>query len=312
MNKNLKIVFFGTPEFVVPIVDAIYKRLSTSLDKSVIGVVTQPPKQAGRKKLLTYSAIDKWAFNKKITIHHAAADAPSADLAVVAAYGEIIPKSIIKKYKYGILNIHPSLLPKWRGASPVAASIIANENPTGVTILLVDEQMDHGPVISQFKDKILADDTNDSLRNRLFERAAEFLINLIPNYLNGKIKINTQDHYKATYCKRLTKQDGFIKPEYFKAALNGNKLSKKIKIEFMDGYELSVNSVNIERFIRAMYSWPVAWTKVKINSELKIIKIYKAHIVGDKLVPDEVQLEGKNKVSWKQFLEGYPEAKFGQ
>jgi methionyl-tRNA formyltransferase len=138
----------------------LYKEYRTIKDKGVIAVVTQPPKPAGRDKKIEYSAVDTWAYKKDIRIlrdldmrsSDTGKNLPEADLGVVAAYGKIIPKEIISHFKFGILNIHPSLLPKYRGASPTQAAIAAGETTTGVTVIKMDENMDHGPVVSSLKE----------------------------------------------------------------------------------------------------------------------------------------------------------------
>ncbi len=275
----------------MPIVQALYKEYKNVHEKGVVAVVTQPPKPVGRKKILEYSPVDTWAYKHKIPIFNSQfsnKELPEADLGVVASYGKIIPKNIIEHFRYGVLNIHPSLLPKFRGASPIQEAIATGETITGVTIIKMDEQMDHGPAISAFKEAIRPDDTNETLRARLFNRSAEFLIDLIPNYLNGKIKPKKQDHTKATFTKLIKKDDGFIKDPLGDPA-------------------------RAERLFRAFEPWPGIWTEVKIlrDEEIKLLrlKILKLHLKNEKLIFDEVQLEGKNPVTWEEFKKGYPSFK---
>ena len=187
----MRVVFFGTPEYVLPVLNRVHKTFKSRGEKSpVVAVVTQKPKPSGRKKQLEYSAVDTWAHKKGIKRYFKASDliekCIEADLGILASYGEIIPKKVIKHFPYGILCIHPSLLPKYRGASPVQATILSGETETGVTIIKIDEKLDHGPIISQFKEEVLPDDTTESLRNRLFNKSAEVLSTLIPAYIQGK------------------------------------------------------------------------------------------------------------------------------
>lgn len=287
-------VFFGTPEYVLPILKAVHKKFVTGPGKSPItAVVTQSPKPTGRKQILTYSPIDKWAHERKIPIYYSASELlenpPDATLGILASYGEIIKKEVINLFPQGILVIHPSLLPKYRGASPVPAAIMSGENITGCSIIKMDEKMDHGPVITQFKEEILTDDNSETLRNRLFEKSADVLTEMLPAYIQGKIKPKAQDHDKATYTKLMKREDGFI------------DLTKDLS---------PVDSCN---FIRAMQPWPGAWTLVKLSPKdeaKKRLKLLKSHIEEEKLIMDEVQLEGKEPVSWKQFKEGYKDATF--
>lgn len=289
----MKIVFFGTPDYVLPILTAIHKKFVTGSGKSpIVAVVTQPPRPIGRKQILAYSAVDKWAHKHKVPIHYSAGelavDSIDADVGVLASYGEIIKKEVINLFPHGILVIHPSLLPKYRGASPIPATIAAGDSVTGVTIFKMDEKVDHGPIISQFKEDVLPEDTGETLRTRLFERSVEVLTELIEPYLQNKITPKIQNDSGATYTKIITREDGFI------------DLNKKDPEE-------------TERFIRAMYPWPGAWTSVQLTTsatENKRLKILKAHLENEKLVLDEVQPEGKGPVTWRQFKEGYPQAKF--
>lgn len=289
----MKVVFFGTPEYVLPILKAIHKEFVTGPGKSPIAaVVTQRPRPVGRKQILTYSPIDKWAHEHGIPIYYSADEllkySTDAKLGVLASYGEIIKKEVIDLFPQGILVIHPSLLPKYRGASPVPATIANGDETAGCSIIRMDEKMDHGPIITQFKEEILPEDNAITLRDRLFARSAEVLVEMLPAYTQGKITLKKQNDDEATFTKLMKKEDGFI---------NINERTPE----------------EIERFIRAMQPWPGAWTLVKLNPEdpaKRRLKLLKSHMNEGKLVIDEVQLEGKNPVSWKQFSDGYKLANF--
>lgn len=261
----MKVVFFGTPEYVLPILEILYKAFN------VLAVVTQPPRKVGRDQRLTFSPVDDFAHKRNVEIIFEPNNVPVSDLGVCAAYGKIISKEALNKFKYGILNIHPSLLPKYRGASPIQAAIVSGDTQTGVTIIKMDEKMDHGPVVTQFKEEILPEDTADSLRKRLFERSAQVLLDLIPNFTKGRINLKEQNHKEATFTKILKKEDGYID-------------LTKVKAE------------EAERFIRAMYPWPCAWTRTNDGKRVKL------------LPNDLVQLEGKTPVTRKQFETAYPDA----
>lgn len=280
----MKIVFFGNPDYVLPVLKILYKR------HDIVAVVTQPPKPSGRKQLLVYSPVDAWAHRRKIPTIFNFEKIPAADLGICAAYGRIIPKFVILNFKFGILNIHPSLLPKYRGTSPIQTAIAEGETQTGVTIIKMDDKVDHGPIVARFKEDISPADTNETLRTRLFEKSAQVVIELIKPYTKGKIKHCKQNDKEATFTKVVKKEDGFV------------NLKKDDPQE-------------IERKLRAYTPWPGCWTqllpiKSGFAGQAKRLKILKAHLEKDKLVIDEVQLEGKNPVSWKQFKEAYPKANF--
>lgn len=280
----MRIVFFGTPDYVLPVLTGIHKKFVTGPGVSPItAVVTQAPKPSGRKQTTAYSPIDKWAHEHKVPTHYSSRelsiDKIEADMGILASYGEIIPKEVINLFPKGILVVHPSLLPKYRGASPIPEAIKNGDTTTGVTIFKMDEKVDHGPIVSQFKEDILPTDTFETLRQKLFSRSAEVLAELVEPYLKGKIVPRAQDEAEATYTKMLTKEDG------------------KVDLKTDDSSE-------IERKLRAFTPWPGVWTLV----EGKRLKILAAHLNAshDSLVIDKVQLEGKNPVSWKQFIEGHP------
>jgi methionyl-tRNA formyltransferase len=320
----MKIVFFGTPEYVQPVVEMLHKTFEPSGENksSIVAVVTQKPKPVGRKKILSHSPIDKWAYNKDILIFNESQELLNSelkpDIGILASFGEIIPKEVLNYFPHGILNIHPSLLPKYRGASPVRAAIAAGETKTGATIIKLDEELDHGKIISQFKIEIEKSDTAKKLREKLFIQSAEVLSALIKPYLKGKIQLKIQNEKEATFTTLIRKKEGFIKPKYIKEALKGKSFTEKWDISFIkiglkkDVFQITPSSVSVDCFIRAMNPWPIAWTTIKPNpkNEPKRLKILKTHLSGKKLVLDEVQLEGKSPVSWKQFREGYPKATF--
>lgn len=274
-----KAIFFGTPEYVLPVLEALHKYYK------VVAVVTQPPKLVGRKQIPNFSAVDKWAYKRKIPIIRDIKEEPlpEANLGVVASYGNMIPERIINHFSSGILNIHPSLLPKYRGASPIQSQIIDGLTETGVTVIKMDKLMDHGAIVSSLRDVIEPDDTNETLRTRLFERSAQFLIELLPNYLSNRIKPKEQNHDEATFTKLVNKEDGFV------------------DLKKMDAQE-------IDRRMRAYNPWPGIWTYVDLDGRQLRLKILAGHIFDEnKFIPDKVQLEGKKSVDFDEFKRGYPQ-----
>lgn len=281
----MRIVFFGTPDYVLPVLTEIHRKFVTGPGVSpIVAVVTQSPKPTGRKQYLTYSPIDKWAHEHKTATYYQSSDLLKEkwepELGILAAYGEIIKKDVIDLFPKGILVIHPSLLPKYRGASPIQGAITDGLTQTGVSIIKMDEKVDHGPIVAQFKEDIFPDDTTESLRARLFERSAKVLVEMLEPYLKNKITPRVQDDSEATYTKIIKREDGFV--------------------------DLKKDSPEkIERLSRAMYSWPGIWTLLPNGKRLKILK---CHLLDKELILDEVQLEGKTPVPYKQFKEAYPDS----
>lgn len=314
----MKIVFFGTPGYCIPILNKIQKEFKLKPHEApVIAVVTQKPKPIGRKKFISYSPVDTWAFKRKIPVYYSSGellkDQIQADLGILVAYGEILNQKILSYFPKGILNIHPSLLPKFRGASPLQAAIVSGESQTGGTIIKIDEKMDHGPIVTQFKEEILKSDNAKLLGERIFEKSAQVLVDLIPAYLKGKITLKTQDDKTATFTTLLKKEHGFIPPKYFESVIKGKKLKEDWKIDFIKDFSMLPTPENIERFIRGISPWPGSWTYIFIDSkkkEQKRLKITKVELTDNKLTPITVQLEGKLEVSWEEFKKGYPNFSF--
>lgn len=198
-----------------------------------------------------------------------AIESAKAEVAVLAAFGKILPKKVLNHFKYGILNIHPSLLPKYRGPSPVQTAILNGDEETGVTVIRLDEEVDHGPVFGQKTLKIEPDDTSLSLYGKLFPLGANIISETLEDYVSGKFSPVPQKHEEATYTKMLTRQDGYVEL--------GNVKPEELNLK-----------------IRAYYPWPGIWSKW--NG--KVLKF----------LPDkQIQVEGKKPVSYKDFKNGYPD-----
>lgn len=300
-----KLIFFGTPETAAHSLSELINNFN------VIAVVTQPDKPVGRKQnvievpvkrvakkfgIKTFQPIDiKTIIDDLKSLH--------ADLGVVFAYSEIIPKKIINIFPRGILNIHPSLLPKYRGPAPVQAAIVNGEKETGVSIIVIDKNLDHGPILCQEKITIKADETARELLKKLAEKGTEILIHFIPKYISGELKPKPQDHAQATFTKIIKRDDGKI--------------------------DWNMQAIAIYRQFRAYYPWPGIFTYIN-NKRVKILDIcvmdnppYNKQIHGkffltnknelavyckkSALVLKKIQIEGKNPVDGKNFLLGHPE-----
>jgi methionyl-tRNA formyltransferase len=300
-TKKIKIIFFGTPEYVLPILDKLHK------EYEVVAVVTQEPKPVGRDQKLSYSHVDEYAHKHKMHKQFDFDDLPEADLGVCASFGKIIPEFIINNLKFGILNIHPSLLPKYRGSSPIQASMIEGGGEIGVSIIKMNNKLDQGSILTQFKDEILETDDNETLRNRLFEKASDVLVEMIPNYIKGKITQKRQNEEEAIITKEIKKDDAYLPFEVLKEVMTLNAGAVEIEFPFVKNQKYKVTAKLINNFIKAMKPWPYVWTKVRIKNDELRMKILKTHINPETgyLELDEVQLEGKNVVSFKQFNENY-------
>jgi len=288
MNKEqktteLKIIFFGTPRFGATILEGLIKN-----NYKPVLVITAPDKPVGRKQILTSPPVKKIAEKYNITvtqpekIKEAAIEIKNLnpDLIICAAYGQIIPKEILEIPKHGCLNIHPSLLPKYRGASPIQTVILNGDKETGVTIILMDEKMDHGPIITQTKYKIPDDINHKELDSALAKQGVHLLVKTLPKWINSEIEAKAQDESKTTYTKILKKEDG--------------KINWKKSVE------------EIERQIRAFCPWPGTFAFIKHKSEILRVKILEAGISKEKkLIIKKLQPEGKKVMTLEEFKKGY-------
>jgi methionyl-tRNA formyltransferase len=270
----LKIVFFGSSGYVFPIIEVLQKNFDLSLVITTEKVGGAVPAFCKQNKILYRSFSTLSDSNLKSLILDL-----KLPVGVVADFGLIIPEEILNAFPKGIINIHPSLLPKYRGPSPVQTAILDGEKITGVSIMKIDNEIDHGPILGQEKEEILDTDTAESLYKRLFAKGANLLPKVLNLYLKDNLKLTTQNHKKATFTKFLTRQSGYV------------DISK---------LETRNSKLELERKIRAYFPWPGVWTQLRINDKLLRIKF---------LPKNKLQVEGKKPMSYKDFLNGYPEGK---
>jgi len=209
-----RIVFMGTPDFAIPTLLALDEH------HEVVGVVTQPDRRAGRGRNLVMPPVKEAALQLGLpTIQPKALGEPGAmeqvqawqpDLIVVAAFGQILRKPMLALPPHGCLNVHASLLPSYRGASPIAAAILAGEVVTGVTIMRMDEGMDTGPILAQAECPLAPDESAATLTGKLAQLGAELLVETLPVWLSGDLLAQPQDDSQASYCRPLRKQDGHL------------------------------------------------------------------------------------------------------
>lgn len=266
-------VFFGTPDFARTVLEKLIKSgfvphvVVCNLDRPVgrKQVITPPPVKT---RIMSYEERVKQKVKiwqpEKLESTNWRTEIGEADFGVVASYAKIIPKEILTSFKHGILGVHPSLLPRHRGASPIQASILEGDAETGVTIYLLDEKVDHGPVLAARRWPIANSATYISLEKELAEVGGDLLVETIPKFLRGGIKTEIQDETKATYTKKIKTDDAYVDLE-------------------------KDNPVKIERKIRALNPEPGVWTLM--NG--KRTKLLEAEIKDGKLVLKKIQVEGK-------------------
>ena len=297
----MRIVFIGTGEIGVPTLQALLKS-----EHEVVGIVTQPDKPVGRAQLIEPPAIKKALAAPKMRVLQPARirerqaieeiRALTPDVIVVMAYGQILAREILETPKIACLNLHASLLPRWRGAAPIQAAIVAGDSETGITVMYMDEGLDTGDILLQRIIAVRPDDTSGLLHDRLAKIAPEALLESLELLAKGTAPRTRQDNAFATYARKLKREDG--------------------KIDWSDPAD------TIERQIRAFDPWPGAFMKFDGRN----LKIFSAAIVALRGAPGEilrsekelvvaagegalslgeVQLEGKRRMTATEFLRGH-------
>src|SRR5215813_13860012 len=297
----MRIVFIGAGEIGVPTLQALLK-----LKHEVVGVVTQPDKPVGRAQLVEPPPIKKALSTTKVPVLQPARikdreaieeiHALTPDVIVVMAYGQILPRDVLKIPKIACLNLHASLLPRWRGAAPIQAAIAAGDLETGITVMYMDEGLDTGDILLQRTIDILPNDTGGSLHDRLAQMAPQPLLESLELLAAGNAPRSPQDNARATYAPKLKREHGQI--------------------------DWSESAEAIERKIRAFDPWPGAFMKIGGQN----LKIFSASVVAlngkpgeilrsekglviagrkNALSLDAVQLEGKRRMSAAEFLRGH-------
>ena len=269
MSNKLNFVFFGTPEVASETLEILKE---SGFLPSLI--VTSPDKPQGRKMIVTPPLVKTWAIQNNIPYLqpekiNALEFKDGFDLFIVVAYGKIIPKNIIEIPKLGSINIHYSLLPKYRGASPVESAILNGDNATGVSIQKMEFKLDSGSILAQEKVEIGSNEKTPGLRKRLIKIGGELLVKILPDYLENKITAIPQEEKEATFCKKINKEDGLID-------LNADAI------------------INYNKF-RAYAGWP----SIFFFKDGKRIKVTDAVLENGKFVIKKVLPESKREISYE-------------
>lgn len=301
-DEPMNVLFMGSPEFALPSLNA----LSKGHDIDILGVFTKPDRPAGRGRKLQSSPVKLRAIELGLDIYQpdslksaatiSTIQAHNSDLLIVVAYGLILPPDVLGLARLGSINVHASLLPRWRGAAPIQAAIHAGDLETGVTIMKMDPGLDTGPILSQRRLKIHSSETGGDLSQRLAKLGAELLIETIPNYLSGEIHPIEQDDKMASYAPLLKKSDG--------------------RLDFMR------SAIELERQVKAFEPWPASFfewgnrriivRKVDALADNTLApgtvgRIGNNPAIGAKpgtLLLQVVQPAGKTKMSAEDFLRG--------
>lgn len=267
----LRVVFWGTSAFAVPALRA----LAALPDVGVVSVVAQPDKPQGRHAEATASPVAEAARELGLPLlqpdkvktkeFENTLRGLSPDVSVVAAYGRIIPEAVLSIPRLGTVNIHPSLLPRWRGPSPIQSAIAAGDAETGVSIMALDAEMDHGPLLAQTRVPLSGRERYSELEARLADIGAELLSRTLPGYAAGTITPQPQDDARATFCALLTRDSGRI--------------------------DWTKSAIAIERMERAYDPWPGVWTVWTDGTHALRVKLFDAAVVQQAGAPGSLSVE---------------------
>ncbi len=306
-NKKIKFAFFGSSRLSAIVLDELERAGFVPTC-----IVTTPDKPKGRKLAIAPNIVKDWATRKDIPVYDPPKldhdfieklKAEHCDLFVVASYGKIIPQAVIDLPAHKILNIHPSLLPKYRGPSPLPSAMLDDEKKTGVTIIRLDAEMDHGPIVAHEEVVVDAWPTYEDFEEMMARRGARLLARILPDWVGGKIKEVEQDHSKATYTKKIVKEDGLIDV----VDLASNTPRERAYAAF--------------RKIQAFHAWPQVYFFVERggradrqtgNEQSKKVRVKitgasfdeKAAPGHSGLIIEKVIPEGKKEMSYQDFLRG--------
>lgn len=311
--RTLSIAYFGTPDFSAHFLEKLLADKTLPIEVKL--VVTQPDKPVGKKKIVTPSPVKEMARKYNIEVLDSLESVEKQiDLAIVYAYGNIIPAELLQWPRLGFINLHPSLLPKYRGASPMAYPLMMGDTKTGVSLMQMDEKMDHGPIITQQTFPIGKDDMRTDLEEKLTKEGYTMFQNFILNQVvkDKIIKPIDQDHSQATFTKLLNKDDGYISFSILNKALKNEELYMQeyptILRDYTKKYSIVLKNSSssiVYNLYRGLSPWPGVWTKVFIGNQEKRLKLIEmAHEKGQ-LVLKKVQLEGKTAVDIRTFNKAY-------
>jgi len=319
IRQELNIIFMGTPEFGAIILEELIKA-----GYKPILVVTASDKPVGRKQIITPPPVkvlaEKYGIpvlqpgkiqNTKYEIQNT-----KPDLIIVAAYGQILPKEILEIPKNGSLNVHPSLLPKYRGPTPIQTAILNGDKKTGVTIILMDEKIDHGPIINQRALEIEKNETATTLQNKLAEFGASLLLETIQKWQKGMLKTYPQDETKATYTKILTREDGRINWKKTAQALEKEVRAYTLWPESFTFWErrgglifrIKILKTRVQESTGGV-SYPIGKTLVVPQNEIGVQcgGGFFPGRGGDFLVIERLKMEGGGEMGSEEFLRGHSE-----
>jgi len=272
----MTILLAGTPHTTVMIANALVDSGHT-----IVGVLCPFPKPAGRKKIITASKLEMWAkdrsirvcnVNKEVLSDNAFVDTlPHAELLIVADFGYLIPARVLAFCSLGAYNLHPSLLPRWRGATPVPFTLLFGDVETGMSIIRMNEKFDMGDVVMQERVLVEPHDTTPILLERCFAAGARMIVTLLPRIAAGTVQpIPQPAQSPAPITRKFTKEDGYVPLEALRAAMDGVEFGE-VAVKLLDEYALPHTAQYIDQMVRALTPWPGVWT-MKDGKRVKVVE----------------------------------------
>lgn len=321
----MNIAFFGSPQIAALLLDKLIQEQNRLFDIKL--VVTQPDKPAGKRLEIQPTAVKKKAqaynipfFDKELKMNQQELiellDEYHIELCIIFAYGEIINTELLTHPRYGFWNIHPSLLPLYRGPAPAAYSLMLGDTVTGTSLIKLVAKMDAGPIIEQRKIQITPHDNRNTIEERLTLIGVDLLITNIQKLVNTKkVDSTAQNEMEATYTRLFKKEHGYIPVELLTKALQSESISINecpvLLKEYLEKYRQNNLSdmyqahLILFNYYRALTPWPGIWTRIMIQDVERRLKITHLSLEQNTLTIDSVQLEGKSEVPFKTFNSTY-------
>ncbi len=315
----MNIAYFGSPHLSA----ALLTQLIEKDDLSISLVVTQPNKPAGKRLEMLPTAVKLLAQKHTIEVfdEESFAKLPRLlekkhiDLCIVFAYGRIIPSSLLAIPKHGFWNIHPSLLPLYRGPAPIIYPLILGAHETGVTLMRMDAGLDTGDIIAQEPVALSDKDTKISLSEKLISLSLQMIMKAVDSTAHNELLMKKQKNENATYSRLLKKSDGYIAPHLIQAALEGNITPSEhipeVLKEYWNTYEKDrlhralPAAVVIHRLYKGLHPWPGLWTNIKYNNIQLRVKLLELKVANNMLIIDQIQVEGKKPIDFATFKKAY-------
>lgn len=318
MSDKIKLAYFGTPIFSVELLKKIFSEGKDTFE--VVCAVTQPDKPVGRDQKITPCPVKQFALENNIVVYDqinsdVEETLKSCDIALVFAFGHILKSDLLRAPKYGFWNVHPSALPAYRGPSPIVFPMLLGDSESAISLIQMDEKMDHGAIISQEKTDIPLDILHNELLTKMAQMSYYILFESVKKIATNSLVSTVQDEQKKSFTQLLSRESGYISYEILSKLLEDEILTSEefpeIIKKFLEknptiSWKAPRGKILLWNMYRSLSPWPGVWTEVTIDDMKKRLKIIEMSFNEGNPIITQVQLEGKKPVSFASFKSAYP------